>query len=100
MVLVADSDQEAEGPPAGVEAAVTVGQAGINRLVRGVVIAVDEEGQPGHGQVLVRLGNGEADRLFGQTLGAAHGPTIASLDVATTPGFEVVDNSWATLATR
>jgi hypothetical protein len=34
---------------------------------------VGEEGQVGHGQVLVALGDGEGDRPFSQPFGPAHG---------------------------
>jgi hypothetical protein len=37
------------------------------------VIVLGEEGQAGYGQVLVDLGEGEADRPFGQAFDAAHG---------------------------
>jgi hypothetical protein len=34
------------------------------------VIVLGQEGQAGHGQVLVGFGDGEADRPFGQALDA------------------------------
>jgi hypothetical protein len=37
------------------------------------VVAVGQEGQPGHGQVLVSFGDGEGDRPFGQAFDTAHG---------------------------
>jgi hypothetical protein len=54
------------------QGALGAGQAGVDRRVQGGVIALGQEGQPGHGQVLVGLGNGEADRPLRQTLNAAH----------------------------
>jgi hypothetical protein len=36
------------------------------------VVAVSEEGKAGHGQFLVRFGDGEGDRPFSQAFGAAH----------------------------
>lgn len=50
------------------------GYAGIDRRVQGVEVALGQEGQPGHGQVLVGLGESEGDRPFGQAVDAAHGP--------------------------
>jgi hypothetical protein len=53
------------------------------------VIVLGQEGQAGHGQVLVGLGDGEGNRPFGQAFGAAHGLTIASPAAATTPAVKV-----------
>jgi hypothetical protein len=43
------------------------------------VVAVGQEGQASHGQVLISFGDGEGDRSFGQVVGAARGLTIAML---------------------
>jgi hypothetical protein len=72
LVLVADPDQEADGPPADIQGALGAGQAGINRRVQGGVVAPGQEGQAGRGQVLMGFGEGEADRPFGQSLDAGH----------------------------
>jgi hypothetical protein len=53
------------------------------------VIVLGQEGQADHGQVLIRFGDGEGDRPFGQAFGAGHGLTIASPAAATTPAVKV-----------
>ena len=89
LVLVADPDQEADGPPAGIQGALGAGQAGVDRRVQGGVIAVGEEGQAGHGQVLVGFGDGEGDRPFGQAFGAAHGLDDSQPGRGDNPGRKV-----------
>jgi hypothetical protein len=66
------------------QGALGAGQAGVDRRLQGGVVAPGEEGQAGHGQVLVGLGKGKGDRPFGQALSASHGLTIASPAAATT----------------
>jgi hypothetical protein len=73
LVLVPDSNQETNGLPPGMQATVTTGQTGVDRRVQGGKVVAGEEGQAGHGQVLVRFSQGEADRPLGQAFGAGHG---------------------------
>ena len=46
---------------------VAAGQARVHRFVQGSKVFLGEEGQAGQGQVLVGLGDGEADRSFGES---------------------------------
>jgi hypothetical protein len=66
MVLVADPNQEADSSPACIQGALGAGQAGVDRRVQGRMVVLGEEGQAGHGTVLVGFGDGEGDRPFGQ----------------------------------
>jgi hypothetical protein len=47
------------------------------------MIALGQEGQPGHGQLLMRFGESEGQRPLSEALDAAHCPTIASPAAAT-----------------
>jgi hypothetical protein len=64
-------------PPAGIQGALGAGQRGVDRLIQDGKLAVGQERQPGHRQVLVGLGDGEADRPLGQARVRVMPPTIA-----------------------
>jgi hypothetical protein len=62
-------------------------------LVQGSKVFLGEEGQAGQGQVLIGLGDGEADRSFGESFSAGHGCDDSQPAAATTQRSRSVDKS-------